>query len=189
MVSGCGESSSASLTTVPSPIVPRQKSRFLPPYYSYSRLLREVRPPLLPPNFLLGATVGIVEKQKSRFLPWDNCTGHCSTRNLSLSSPTRTFCSAVAELHLQTSTSFSSSLCKSFICARISYLSKWLCDPMHLLSSSASTPLKIASLAATMSNFSYSKFARIVMCGGRPVSVGVASVLFQGYFTVAASLA
>ena len=39
--------------------------------------LREVRLPILPPNFSLGSTVGIVQKQKSRVLPRDNCTGHC----------------------------------------------------------------------------------------------------------------
>ena len=40
--------------------------------------LREVTLPILPPNFSLGSTVGIVQKQKSRVLPRDNCTGHCS---------------------------------------------------------------------------------------------------------------
>jgi hypothetical protein len=67
-----------SITTVSSTIVPREKSRFLPSYCSHSMPLREVRLPILPPNFSLGSTVGIDQKQKSRVLPRDNCTGHCS---------------------------------------------------------------------------------------------------------------
>ena len=54
------------VTTVPTSIVPRQKSRFLPLYCSHSLPLREVLP-ILPPNFSLRQNVGIVQEDIRTF--------------------------------------------------------------------------------------------------------------------------
>jgi len=64
-------------TTVSSTIDLREKSRFSPLYYSYSKPLREVRCFPKTPDFSLWLTVGIAQRGKSSVFPRINRTGNC----------------------------------------------------------------------------------------------------------------
>ncbi len=65
-------------TTVPSTFVLWEKSLFFPSYDSSPMLSTEASGRNSSPCFCREPTVGIIRREKKRFFPQDNCTGHCS---------------------------------------------------------------------------------------------------------------